>query len=1012
MSSLAVSRFSLCSFIALLLMCMATFMQSAVARADTPNNPPTMDWNDEPTQDSPTASTVSPNVHINDTESDPVSIAVEYSLDGGSTWTNAGHLSGAAFPISGNTITNIPTYGDGVNNRDNVPFYWDFTDDAPQASTTNAELRITVQDAYATGSVIVSDPFTLKAPPAPPVFADDSGAVSDITENSVIVHYDMASVGSSPLHHFELHYADDAYYTAHGDYAQNTPVTYTASFADSGATDVTGLACATTYHFVQSFTNEDGETATSSDATFTTSDCTGGGGGGDYTFASGDGSSENPYVIDSCEDLVGVNSYLTSDYVLDTDLDCSAAGNFIMIGSGDFSGPFTGDFDGAGHTITIDVENEGESANGLFRFTYGATIHDLAISADSLIVGDDLTGSIVGVAADTTLIRVSSGATVVSVNPSGANYPFAGTGGLVGGLYGGEVDGSEFDGTAISPFIVGGIAGFAFNDLDSGPGALISRSSTNAHISGAFGAGGIAGFVDGGARIRNSYSTGITEYNADLPSMEYGAFGGVAGLVVDGLISRSYAAGTVNAGDHSEAYASGGLVGTMESNDGAVLHSFSTAAVTTGGAPIGGFVGYIDSDNPPSQLYDNYFDTVQSGLSDCNAPGDDFGDVCIGVDGSADGYWLGTDGTPIASWNSSVVWDLSGNDAPLPLLRTYEGPEPDESDDFTTPSRSNGESPVETILDVNHYHGGGTAQGWNADDDHWEYDLPFTFTFYGQTYDRVYVDSNGYLAFSDGGNIDEYNVSVADGIGVPVIFAYGNDLLTNENEGDDIYVTDNGDGQVIFRWQATDIENGDSIADFEIVLKNDNTFEINYGPQTAPINDATAVGVNDGAGSYVASAYDGRTDFDELNTSSWSPPSADEVTPTVIPHKGPARVSHRGSSSTLGFSNVFSPPSGVAGLQSKLSELMAQYQALVAQVGTHPTAGALPTRDITLGAQGADVTALQQFLIAHGFTIPAGATGYFGAQTRAALAAYQKARGIAPAAGYYGPLTRASMSTH
>ncbi len=62
---------------------------------------------------------------------------------------------------------------------------------------------------------------------------------------------------------------------------------------------------------------------------------------------------------------------------------------------------------------------------------------------------------------------------------------------------------------------------------------------------------------------------------------------------------------------------------------------------------------------------------------------------------------------------------------------------------------------------------------------------------------------------------------------------------------------------------------------------------------------------------------------------------------------------------------------------------------------------------------GEDVRALQQYLNANGFTITvsgAGSAGqettYFGQGTKAALAKYQAANGISPAAGYFGPLTR------
>lgn len=106
-----------------------------------------------------------------------------------------------------------------------------------------------------------------------------------------------------------------------------------------------------------------------------------------------------------------------------------------------------------------------------------------------------------------------------------------------------------------------------------------------------------------------------------------------------------------------------------------------------------------------------------------------------------------------------------------------------------------------------------------------------------------------------------------------------------------------------------------------------------------------------------------------------------------------------------------STPAGktAAELQAMLNDLMKQLEALK---GGSPAPAASGTFmvDLDLGAQGADVTALQNWLIAKGFKIEAGATGYFGAQTQAALAAYQKANGITPAAGFFGPKTRAMVN--
>ncbi len=71
--------------------------------------------------------------------------------------------------------------------------------------------------------------------------------------------------------------------------------------------------------------------------------------------------------------------------------------------------------------------------------------------------------------------------------------------------------------------------------------------------------------------------------------------------------------------------------------------------------------------------------------------------------------------------------------------------------------------------------------------------------------------------------------------------------------------------------------------------------------------------------------------------------------------------------------------------------------------------GSLSVRDLEYGMDGEDVRRLQTLLIGQGYSIPAGATGYFGTQTQYALDAYQVANGIAPRGGYFGPITRAQM---
>lgn len=103
----------------------------------------------------------------------------------------------------------------------------------------------------------------------------------------------------------------------------------------------------------------------------------------------------------------------------------------------------------------------------------------------------------------------------------------------------------------------------------------------------------------------------------------------------------------------------------------------------------------------------------------------------------------------------------------------------------------------------------------------------------------------------------------------------------------------------------------------------------------------------------------------------------------------------------------------VSDLQAQIASLLAQIAQLQSMIGGggSATTGSAPVAPLTLGSSGAEVTKLQNWLISKGYAIPAGATGYFGGQTQAALAAFQAANGISPAAGYYGPVTAAKVAS-
>ena len=141
--------------------------------------------------------------------------------------------------------------------------------------------------------------------------------------------------------------------------------------------------------------------------------------GGDDSDAGGDdtmepledGSLEHPIVISSKEDLLQIDENLSAAYVLANDIDL-AGSNFSAIAA---SNPFTGDFDGAGHTIknftyTTSKKNTVQVDAGLFARTSNANIHDLNIS---------------NVKIDVTVLKQSNKARIGIVSLSDSNSSFS-----------------------------------------------------------------------------------------------------------------------------------------------------------------------------------------------------------------------------------------------------------------------------------------------------------------------------------------------------------------------------------------------------------------------------------------------------------------------------------------------------------------------------------------------------------------------------------------------------------
>ncbi|MBX4198762.1 peptidoglycan-binding protein [Candidatus Parcubacteria bacterium] len=111
-----------------------------------------------------------------------------------------------------------------------------------------------------------------------------------------------------------------------------------------------------------------------------------------------------------------------------------------------------------------------------------------------------------------------------------------------------------------------------------------------------------------------------------------------------------------------------------------------------------------------------------------------------------------------------------------------------------------------------------------------------------------------------------------------------------------------------------------------------------------------------------------------------------------------------GAAMALGFASQAGAVT-IADLQAQIAALMAQLQSLQ---GGSVSNGAAITSDLTVGSSGAQVTALQNALIAQGY-LHVSATGYFGSLTKAAVMAWQSAAGL-PSTGFFGPLSRARFN--
>ena len=375
----------------------------------------------------------------------------------------------------------------------------------------------------------------------------------------------------------------------------------------------------------------------------------------------GDGSSNNPYEITNAAELywfaaqvnsgaMGECAKLMNDIVIQTGV-LNADGG---LNSGTFeewtpignkTNPYTGTFDGDGHTISGLYVNSNANDVGLFGYmNYDGTIKNVGVE-DSYINSTHITGCVGGVCATN-------------------------DGGIIENSYNkGTINGT----VAASNASVGGVCG---SNLQNG-------SITNCYNEGIIrvtvpipyaNVGGVCGWNNGGT-IENGYNTGaVTSEITVVGTISYANVGGVCGSNGD-LLKNCYNEGTVS-GMAVEAASNAIVGGVCGWNSSTTENSYNTGEVSgtaideSSQIIVGGVCGWNSK-----TITNCYFltETAENAIHDNDGTATKVETKDRGAFASGEVAWLLNDG------QTDKLWGQGSNDVPVlasnpPKSVTYKAP--------------------------------------------------------------------------------------------------------------------------------------------------------------------------------------------------------------------------------------------------------------------------------------------------------------------------------------------------
>lgn len=323
----------------------------------------------------------------------------------------------------------------------------------------------------------------------------------------------------------------------------------------------------------------------------------------------GSGSQEDPYIIESAENLKylieGNDGFAGKYFSLATDITIQDGITWTPIGS---SIPFSGHFDGKGHTIKGELNVCPNKNIGLFGETKGATIHDLNSEINITNETCENVGGIIAQATNTTITDCHYNGNICAGTNSNSTY----AGGIVGLANSNcQINNCNTRGsvrqnsiTLTNDIYLGGIVAKACNPT-------ISQCSNYAEIKGGKHDGArsvLMGGICGSSIYQGSNKGKIEEchnygniygssFSGPRNAQIYCTLGGIIGQAAKVIITQAYNHGAIHAQQSEYCNYTGGIIGNIMSES--ELYNCSNHGEVFGNASgnllsyTGGLIGKI-----------------------------------------------------------------------------------------------------------------------------------------------------------------------------------------------------------------------------------------------------------------------------------------------------------------------------------------------------------------------------------------------------------------------------------